>query len=60
MGAVVPREAALAVGAGVFEAAETLGEVGTIFECFELCLGVRIVIGDVGPAVGLGDLQIDQ
>ncbi|MDE3218202.1 MAG: hypothetical protein KGO23_02385 [Nitrospirota bacterium] len=53
-------EEALAVGAGVFDAAEPLGEVGTIFECFELGLGVRIVIGDVRPAVGLGDLQIDQ
>ena len=31
-----------------------------IFERFELRLRVRIVIGDVGPAVGLGDLQIDQ
>lgn len=60
MGAVVPLEEALAVGAGVFDAAEPLGEIGTIFERFELGLGVRIVIGDVRPAVGLGDLQIDQ
>jgi hypothetical protein len=48
---VVPLEEALAVGADVFDAAETLREVGMIFERFELCLGVRIVIGDVGPAV---------
>ena len=60
MDGVVPVEEALAVGAGVFDAAEPLGEVRTIFECFELGLGVRIVIGDVRPAVGLGDLQIDQ
>jgi hypothetical protein len=46
----------LAVGACILDAAETLGEVRTIFERFELRLGVRVVIGDVGPAVGLGDL----
>jgi hypothetical protein len=53
-------EAALAVDTGVFDAAEPLGKVGTIFECFELRLGIRIVIGDMRSAMGLGDLQIDQ
>jgi hypothetical protein len=53
-------EEALAVGAGVFDAAEPLGEVGTICECFELRFGTRIVIGNMRSAVGLGDLQIDQ
>ena len=53
-------EAALAVDTGVFDAAEPLGEVGTIFECFELRLGIRIVIGDMRSAMGLDDLQIDQ
>ena len=50
VGAVVPGKEVLAMGAGILDAAETLGEVGTIFERFELSLGVRIVIGDVGPA----------
>ena len=33
---IVPQEEALAVGAGVFDAAELLGKVGTVCECFEL------------------------
>ena len=60
VGAVVPLEELLAVGARILDAAEALREVGSVFERFELRLGIRIVIGDVGPAVGLGDLQIDQ
>jgi hypothetical protein len=54
--AVVPLEELLAVGARILDAAEALGELGAIFKRFELSLGVRIVIGDMGPAVGLGDL----
>ena len=60
VGAVVPLEEVLAVGARILDAAETLREVRTIFERFELRLGVRVVIGDVRPAVSLGDLQIDE
>jgi hypothetical protein len=60
VGCVVPEKEFLAVGAGILDAAETLGKVGAIFERFELGFGVRIVIRDVWPAVGLGDLQIDQ
>jgi hypothetical protein len=41
VGAVVPGEELLAVGARILDAAETLGEIGTIFERFELSLGVR-------------------
>jgi len=60
VGAVVPVEELLAVGARILNAAETLREVGTVFERFELCFGIRIVVRDVGPAVGLGHLQVDQ
>ena len=58
--AVVPLEEVLAVGARILDAAEAFGELGTVFERFELGFGVRIVVGDVRPAVGLGNLQIDQ
>ena len=50
----------LAMGACILDAAETLGELGLVFERFELRFRIWIVIGDVRPAVGLGDLQIDQ
>ena len=55
VGGVVPLEEVLAVGARILDAAEPLGEVGTVLERFELGLGVRIVIRDMRPAVGLGD-----
>src|ERR1022692_3389542 len=57
---VVPVEEPLAVSAGVFDRAETIGEVGSVFQSFELRLGVRIVVRDVRAAVGLGDIEVDQ
>ena len=50
----------LAVGAGVLDAAEALREVGAVLERLELRLGVGVVVGDVRPAVGLGDAQIGE
>ncbi len=50
VGAVVPGEELRAVGAGILDVVETLWEAGTEFERFELSLGERIIVGDVGPA----------
>ena len=60
MDIVVSMEELLAMGTCVLDAAKSFGEIGPVFERFELRLRIRIVIGDVRPAVGLGDLQIDQ
>ena len=51
---VVPVEELLAVSASVLNRAETIGEVGSVLQGFELRLGVRIVIRDMRAAVGLG------
>ena len=45
---VVPMEESLAVGAGVFDGAEPLGEVRAVFQGLELGLREGIVVGDVG------------
>ena len=57
---VVPIEEVLAMGAGILDAAEAFRKVGAIFQGPELRLRERVVVGDVGSAVGLGDVQIDQ
>jgi hypothetical protein len=49
-----------AVSASVLDRAEALREVRSVFQSFELRLGVWIVIRDVRPAVGLGDLEVDE
>ena len=50
---VVPIEEGAAEGARIFQAAEPLWKVRPVLKCFELCLRVRVVIGDVRPRVGL-------
>ena len=57
---VVPVEEGLAVCAGVFDGAEAFGEVGAVFQGFELGFGVGVVVGDLGPGVGFGDAEIGQ
>ena len=57
---VVPLEEASAVSASVLDRAEALREVRSVFQGFELGLGVRVVIRDVRPAVGSGDIEIDE
>jgi hypothetical protein len=59
MGRVVPGEELLAVGARIFDASESLREIGAAFERLELGFRERIVVRDVGPAVGSGDHLID-
>ena len=41
---VVPEEEAPAVSAGILDRAEAIGEVGSVFQGFELRLGIRIVL----------------
>jgi len=41
----------------LFDAGETVGEVRLIFHRLELALRKRVVVGDVRPAVRLGDPQ---
>ena len=60
MGLVVPREEPLAMAAGILNASEADWEIRPILQGFELGLGIGIVIRDIGPAMGLGDIQIDQ
>src|ERR1700690_2935986 len=57
---VVPVEKVLAVGAGVLDRAETIGEVRSVLQGFELRLGVWIVIRDMRAAVGLGNIEVDE
>jgi len=47
------------VRARTLDRSEAIGEGGAILERLEVRLGIRIVIGDVGATVGLGDIQID-
>ena len=55
---VVPVEELLAVSASVLNRAETIGEVGSVLQGFELRLGVRIVIRDMRAAVGLTQYKL--
>jgi len=57
---VVPGEEDLAEAAGVVGRAETLGELGPVLQGLELTFRERVVIGDMRPAVGLGDAQVGQ
>ena len=60
MGLVVPREEPLAMAAGILNTTEAVREIRPILQGFELGLGKGIVIRDIGSAMGLGDIQIDQ
>ncbi len=57
---VVPLEEAAAEGQRVFVAAEALREGRLVLEGLELCLGVRVVVAHMRPAVGLGHAEIGQ
>jgi hypothetical protein len=51
VGLVVPVEELLAELSGVFDAAEAVGEVGAVFEGFEVRFGEGVVVTDVGGSV---------
>jgi hypothetical protein len=55
---VVPGEESLAEDAGVLLGAKTLWESRAVLERLELRLGVGIVVGDMRPAVRLGDAEV--
>ena len=57
---VVPGEEGPAERAGVLERAEAVGELGPVLEGLELGLGEGVVVGDVRPAVGLGDAEVGE
>ena len=57
---VVPGEEALAERPRAPDRAEALGELGPILQGLELRFGERVVVGDVRPAVRLGDAQVGE
>src|SRR5947209_20517938 len=57
---VVPGEEVAAEAAHVLERAEALRKVGPVLHGFELRLRERVVVGDVGTRVGLGDAEIGE
>jgi hypothetical protein len=57
---VVPGKEGLTVRTCIFDGSKALGKVGSVFERFELCLGIRVVVRGVGPAMAPGDVQVDQ
>ena len=57
---VVPVEELAAERARVLDALEAFRELRPVLERLELRFGVGVVVGDVRPAVGLGDAQIGE
>lgn len=57
---VVPGEEDLAECPAVLDAAEPIGKLGAVFRGAELAFRVRIIVGRVGSAVGLGHTEISQ
>ena len=57
---VVPREEDVAMRPGILDRAEARRERRAVLERLELRFRERVVVGDVGTAVGLGDPQVGQ
>jgi hypothetical protein len=57
---VVPGEEAAAEGAGILNAAETLGELWLVFQGLEMCLREGVGVGGMQPAMRLGDPHGDS
>jgi len=57
---VVPGEEPSTVCSGVLDRAEAFGEVRAILQGLELGLGERVVVADVGVAVGLGHAEVGE
>ena len=55
---VVPSEERLAKGAAVLNTAEAIRKLGAILHGPKLTFRIRIVVGGIGPAVGLSDAEI--
>ena len=57
---VVPAEEVDGKDSGVLDRSEAVGEAWPILQGAELAFRVRVVVGDVGAAVGLGDPEIAE
>ena len=57
---VVLAEEFLAERAGVLDVVEAVRERRAVLEGLELRFAVRVVVADVGPGVGLGDVQVGE
>ena len=57
---VIPSEKSGAVGLGVFEAAEAVGEIRSVLEGSELRFTERNVITRMRPTVRFGDPEVGQ
>ena len=57
---VVPGEEYLAIGTGILDTAKARGEAGPVLQGLELGLRIGVVVRDVGSAMTLGDVQIDE
>ena len=57
---VVPGEELGQEAVRILVGAEALGKLGAVLHRLELALRVRIVVGDIRPAVGLGDSHFRQ
>ena len=55
---VVPLEELLAQGAAVLEAAEAIWEFRAVLHGAELTFRIWVVVGNIRPAVGLGDAKV--
>jgi len=54
------QEQAKTLFEGILDGAEAIRELWTVLHGFEMGLGIRVVIGGVGSAVALADIEIDQ
>ena len=57
---VVPSKEGLAESTGILNRTETIWKFGTVLHGAELAFRIRIIVGSVGSAVGLGDAEIGQ
>jgi hypothetical protein len=59
IGTTIPVEEGAAVRLGIGQGTELSRELGTVFEGFELGLGIRVIVGHMRTGMSLGDPQID-
>ncbi len=57
---VIPAKERLTERPRILEGPETIRELGAVLEGLELTFRVRIVVGDMGATVGLGDPKVGQ
>src|SRR5665213_1912444 len=55
---VIPGEELLGKGTGILERPETLRKPGPVFQSPEVAFRIRVVVGDMGATVGLGDAEV--